>query len=280
MTFSRHLLTCLLLTSGVSADVPTCSPASYQLVWQDEFEGKQLDMTRWGMPGYKKREAATINGEGTIVVSDGVLKLNAFEKDGEICCAIIDTRHKFERTYGWYEARMKMHRLGGMHSCFWLQTPTFKKFPDAPEQSGTEMDIMEWFGPKRRSGWAGMNVYYFGEKGNVRSPSIPQFHLMGGPVEGDPAGPLADMSQDFHIYAMHWTAEACIFYCDGIEIMRETKVISAVPEYIVLSLLCSNWERPRLEVAKLPDALQIDYVRVYAPRDETLPPSVTTSSPP
>jgi len=199
------------------------------------------------------------------------LKLNTFLKDGEIHCPIIDTRGKFERTYGWYLARMKMHRHAGLHSCFWVQTPTFAKVPGSPSQSGTEMDIMEWFGPNRRSGWAGMNVYFRGDKGSVRSPSIPQFHLMGGPVDGDPKSPLADMSQDFHIYAMNWTPKACVFYCDGIEIMRETKAVSKVPEYIVLSLLCSNWERPKLDVAKLPDTLQVDYVRVYAPDDEPLP---------
>lgn len=35
--------------------------------------------------------------------------------------------------------------------------------------------------------------------------------------------------------------------------------------YIVLSLLCSHWERPRLMLDKLPDAMRVDYVRVYEP---------------
>ena len=244
---------------------PVNRPADYQLVFEDNFDGTTLDTSKWGFPGYKKREAALVNTEGTITVSDGLLKLNAFQREGELHCAIIDTRGKFDRAYGWYETRMKMHKLQGMHSCFWVQTPTFNKFPNDPAQSGTEMDIMEWFGSGRRSGWAGMNVYYRGEKSSVRSPSIPDFSLMGGPSDIDPKRPLGDMSADFHAYAMHWTPDFCAYYCDGIEIMRDTKAVSHVPQYIVLSLLSSNWERPKLDLTKLPDALTVDYVRVYAP---------------
>ncbi len=240
-------------------------PADYRLVWQDEFEGTKLDDAKWRFPGYKEREAAIMNDEGTVIVSDGTLKLNAFLRGDRLHAAIIQTNGLFQRRYGWFEARMQMHRLQGLHSCFWVQTPTFSKFPNDPAKSGTEMDIMEWFGAGRRSGWAGMNIYYRGDGGSVRSPSIPQFQLMGGPVEGDPKSPLADMSAGFHTYAMHWTAGAVVYYCDGVEIMRDAKAVSQVDEYIVLSLLSSNWERPRLKIELLPDSLTVDYVRVYAP---------------
>lgn len=245
----------------------TQHPDGYQLVWSDEFDGDELDTTKWRFPGYQEREAAMVNSEGTITLKDGQLKLNAFMRDEKLHAAIIQTNGKFELTYGWFEARMKMHRLQGLHSCFWVQTPTFNKFRNDPAKSGTEMDIMEWFGNGRRSGWAGMNIYYRGEKGSVRSPSIPKFHLMGGPLDSDPQSPLGDMSADFHTYAMHWTAEAVIFYCDGIEIMRDTETISRVNQYIVLSLLSSHWERPRLKLDQLPDSLTVDYVRVYAPAE-------------
>jgi beta-glucanase (GH16 family) len=238
-------------------------PAKYQLLWQDEFAGDKLDPSKWGFPSYKEREAALVNTEGTVIVSDGTLKLRAFHRGDKLHAAIIESRGKFQRRYGWFEARMKMHRLQGLHSCFWLQTPTFHKFPDDPAKSGTEMDIMEWFGAGRRSGWAGMNVYYRGSEKNVRSRSIPNFALMGGPDEAHAGLPLADMSETFHVYAAHWTPDACAFYCDGIEILRDTQAVSQVDEYIVFSLLSSNWERPRLKLESLPDELIVDYVRVY-----------------
>ena len=130
------------------------------------------------------------------------------------------------------------------------------------------MDIIEWFGAGRRRGWAGMNIYYWGTTndgmpGKVRSPSIPDFLKMGGPVEDQPESPMGDLSDDFHVYGLLWTEEECVFFWDGTEIMRDTRAISQVPQYVVLSLLCSHWERPRLDVTKLPDGMQIDYVRVY-----------------
>ena len=74
---------------------------------------------------------------------------------------------------------------------------------------------------------------------------------------------MEDLSEDFHVYGLLWTTQECTFFCDGVQIMRDVKAISKIPQYIVLSLLCSHWERPRLDVMKLPDEMQIDYVRVY-----------------
>ncbi len=261
---SQLLLHCLAPATIAETTAPVTPPAGYALVFQDEFEGGKLDSTKWGMPSYKEREAALINQPGTHVVSEGFLKLRAFEKEGKVHCPIIDTRGRFQRTYGWFECRMKMHRLQGIHSCFWIQTPTFHQFPNDPAKSGTEMDVIEWFGAGRRSGWAGMNVYFRGEKGAVRSPSVAHFTRMGGPVEGDPKSPLGDLSKEFHVYTAHWTPEFVVYYCDGKEILRETAAISRVDQYIVLSLLCSHWERPRLKLEELPDEAVVDYVRVYA----------------
>lgn len=238
-------------------------PAGYTLVWNDEFDGDTLDRTKWSMPSYKEREEQVMNTPGTHRVADGMLHLETFERDGRLHGPIMDTRGKFMPTYGYFESRLRFHKLQGHHGCFWLQTPTFGKLPGDPAASGTEMDIIEWFGGGRRKGWAGMNIYYGGKDGKVRSPSIPKFHLMGGPVEGDPASPLGDLSDGFRTYGLLWTPEACVFTCEGVEIMRDTEAVSRIPQYIVLSLLSAKWERDRLDRSKLPDPMVVDYVRVY-----------------
>lgn len=239
-------------------------PAGCRLAWHDEFDGAALDRTKWGFPGYTRRDAAAVNTTGTIVVADGLLQLITHAAGtGDVQCAIIDTRGRMERTYGYYEARMRLQKGQGHHGCFWLQTPAFRSATNEPARSGTEMDIIEWFGAGRRSGWAGMNIYYWSGTNNVRSPSIPAFPKMGGPVEGDKASPLGDLSDGFRTYGLLWTPTSCVFTCDGVEIMRDTQAVSQRPEYIVLSLLCSNWERPRLKLDQLPDGMAVDYVRVY-----------------
>jgi beta-glucanase (GH16 family) len=240
-------------------------PAGGRLAWHDEFDGTELDRTKWGFPGYKVRDAAQMNTPGTVVLDgSGVLRLVArADGTGTVHAAIIDTRGRMERAYGYYEARIKFQRQQGIHGCFWVQTPTFRGASNEPARSGTEMDIIEWFGSGRRSGWAGMNVYYWGGTHNVRSPSIPDFAKMGGPEEGDPKSPVGDLSDGFRTYGLLWTPEKCVFTCDGVEIMRDTQAVSKVPQYIVLSLLCSHWERPRLKLDQLPDEMAVDYVRVY-----------------
>ncbi|MGI9453976.1 MAG: glycoside hydrolase family 16 protein [Pirellulales bacterium] len=248
--------------------LPACVTTDYELVWRDEFEGKSLDPDSWTMPSYKTRDAALLNSEGTIRVADGVLNMRTLWRNEKVHATYIQTRGRHNWKHGYFECRLKFQKYQGHHGAFWVQTPHFQSFVDEPGKSGTEMDIIEWFGAGRRRGWAGMNIYYWGTTNDgmaekVRSPSIPDFPKMGGPVEGRPESPMGDLSEDFHVYGLLWTDKECVFFCDGVEIMRDTKAISQVPQYVVLSLLCSHWERPRLDVTKLPDEMQIDYVRVY-----------------
>lgn len=264
----RALLWLFLPMSALHAQAPADSPhvpAGYTRVWADEFDGDRLDRKKWSMPSYKEREGQLMNTEGTHRVENGMLFLETLQRDGRIHGPILDTRGTYQTMHGYFESRVKFHRLQGHHGCFWLQTPTFRKELGQPATSGTEMDIIEWFGEGRRKGWAGMNIYYAGTNAHVRSPSIPRFDLMGGPVESDPASPVGSLAEAFHIYGLLWTTEACVFTCDGVEIMRDTQSISAVPQYIVLSLLSAQWERARLDTSRLPDPMTVDYVRVYKP---------------
>ena len=243
-------------------------PSDYRLVWQDEFEGDKLDRKKWSLPSYKQREAAEMNSEGTIRVANGLLYLTTLWRDEKVHASYVQTRNRAEWKYGYFECRLKFQKYQGHHGCFWLQTPTFKGAIDKPGESGTEMDVIEWFGADRRWGWAGMNIYYYGKKPDgtldkIRSPSIPDFPIMGGPIESDKNSPMDDLSEEFRTYGLLWTEKKCVFYCNGKEIMCDTEAISHIPQYVVLSLLCSHWERPRLDVSKLPDGMQVDYVRVY-----------------
>lgn len=129
-----------------------------------------------------------------------------------------------------------------------------------PAKYDTEMDIIECFGDGRIKEWAGMHVYYHslgnnGQERRMRNLSWPAFHLMGGPLEGKEDEVLENLSDRFRVYGLLWTEKGCYFSCDGVEIMAEESIVSKVPQFIVLSLLCENWERQRMLV---------DYVQVYA----------------
>jgi beta-glucanase (GH16 family) len=65
------------------------------------------------------------------------------------------------------------------------------------------------------------------------------------------------------VFSVEWTPTAYIFRVDGVETYRQTKNISGAPEYLVLSLLSSDWELPDLDTSKLPVDMKVDWVRVW-----------------
>lgn len=260
--------------ADTSEDTPAASPVEsfvpdgYALSWSDEFDGDTLDRKKWGFPSYRQRGAADLNSPGTVRVADGKLYLTTLWRDEKVHASYITTHGRFTQRYGYFESRLRFHKHQGHHGAFWVQTPSFQGAIDKPADSGTEIDIIEWFGSGRRRGWAGMNIYYWGtlpdgKPGKIRSPSIPDFPKMGGPVERDPNSPMADLSDAFRTYGLLWTKDEIVIYCDGVEIMRDSKAVTQIPQHIVLSLLCAQWERPRLDTSKLPDGMQIEYLRVY-----------------
>jgi beta-glucanase (GH16 family) len=73
-----------------------------------------------------------------------------------------------------------------------------------------------------------------------------------------------EICEDFHVFALEWTEKEYRFFIDGLEVFRASEGVSQRSEYIVLSLLCSDWEVSRLNRKQLPDSMVVDYVRVYS----------------
>ncbi|NDE10978.1 MAG: glycosyl hydrolase family protein, partial [Chitinophagia bacterium] len=101
----------------------------YQLVWEDEFLGNQLDNTKWA-------EA--------VKVEDGVLKLSALKRGDSILISAVGTQGLFMPKYGFYECRAQLQQSPGVWGAFWLQSPKLSEGDD-PRVNGAEIDIMEFF---------------------------------------------------------------------------------------------------------------------------------------
>jgi beta-glucanase (GH16 family) len=239
-------------------------PEGYRLVWNDEFNGKALDTLKWQYRMLGKRENAVIAKEAVTLDGKGLLHLTTFKKDGTIHTGMIGTQGLFQQKYGYFEARIKFQGMQGHHGSFWLQSPTYGKVLDDPGKSGAEIDIIEYFGAGRKDRGAAVNIYW--------NPYKPK-PVRAGPEKLDldailgkaakPGERLKELSDAFHIYALLWTGKGYLFSIDGKEVYRTSAGLSHQPQYIVLSLLCSDWERKRLDDRKLPEAMVVDYVRVY-----------------
>jgi beta-glucanase (GH16 family) len=217
----------------------------WKLVWNDEFEGTQLDETKWNLlgnwkrrDGYWTRDNAYLNGKGSLM-------LRTKNDDGRFTCGAVDTRRKFEHAFGYYEARCKMPKEPGYWSAFWMMCPGVNIVGDGG-RDGTEIDIVEmpW-----RDGQLTANLHWDGY-GDAHKKDGTKFAL-------------PEITRGFHTYGLLWLPVEYVFYVDGKEIWRsKAGGVSQVPEYLMLTNEIGDWAGD-IRLAKLPDYFEVDYVRVY-----------------
>jgi len=253
----------------------------WKLIWNDEFDGKELDRTKWTFRlDFWGRKFQTYTNEGIEFDGNSNLKINLVEKDGQYYSAQLQTGfnsfdtpketqvnpwgHReiwpladikeplFMHRYGYYEVRCKQPTQEGWWSAFWLQSPSIGTTYD-PTYSGIECDIMECF--KRDGEVTSGNI--FGGYGNQYKRDARIHYNIENP-------------EDFHRFGVYWNEEGYIFYCDGKETVRTNKYVSKVEQFILLTTECQgyrsgNMDQPRedLKKAVLPDCFTVDYVRVF-----------------
>ena len=277
---------------AVKGEAPSLLPrGKWRLVWNDEFNGTELDRTKWlfrtnfwgrRMPGYSDK-AAELDGKGNLL-----LKL-AME-DGKIRAAQLQTgsnyhdaprnlepnpwgqapiwgvgeqpKPTFMHRFGYWEIRCKLQKLPGWWSAFWIQSPSIGMSPDA-KWSGVEVDVMENF---HRSGKVTSGSIYGGYGKDYRNGSDRIDYTV------DP--------NEWHRWGLLWTPTNYVYYCDGRETARTDKKVSQVEEFMIVSCEVMGWRLGKMdkacdEVLKLvrpdgtlpDDAFIVDYVRVFDPEE-------------
>jgi len=244
---------CLVLSAGAfaqsapSKDTLPAAPAgkTWNLIWQDEFDGPKLDETKWNRLGDSKRrdgywikDDAYLSGHGTLLLRT--------RKDGDrYTCGAVNTQGKFEHAFGYYVARCQMPRQPGHWPAFWTMCGGVGKVGDEG-RDGTEIDIVEipW-----RDGKITMNLHWDGYEKD---------HKTAGKTLTIP-----ELTKGFHDYGLLWTPQEYVFYVDGREVWRTSAGgVSQVPEYLKLTEEIGTWGGD-IAKAALPDHFEVDYVRVY-----------------
>jgi len=217
----------------------------YELYWEDHFEGGELNPNKWDVRGVGPRAIGYVSPEA-VKVEDGLLKLLAFEKDGNILIGAVGTQNHLMTRYGYFECRAKLQQSAGNWAAFWIQSPLIAKGED-PAEYGAEIDILEHF-KKLGTDIVSHNVHWaYGP--NQQSTGGMQSYLEG-------------VSEGFHTFALEWTPEQYTFFVDGYKFYEVKEGISHIEEYIILSMeLPSKVEE--MKNAKLPDEFVIDYVKVF-----------------
>lgn len=230
------------------------------LVWSDEFDYKGLpDEKKWNFeigkwrannePEYYTKNPQNVNvDKGKLTIT---CRIENIEGENRYTSARINTKGKYEFTYGRAEARMKLPHGRGVWPAFWTLGSS-GRWPACGE-----IDIMEFWG--RNPNTIAANVHtgdYNHTKGTGR----------GGKIT------VKDPSRGFHIYALEWFPDHMDFYFDKTlfytckskgEGPGEWPFNS--PEYLILNFALSvgSKEKPDIDDSIFPQDFIIDYVRVY-----------------
>jgi beta-glucanase (GH16 family) len=220
----------------------------------DEFEGKELDRSKWivGMSWWKGRQPALFSDKN-VTVSSGRLHLTMrkepvpeeYRRLGYHGYTSAALHTKARSSYGYYEVKAKPMNSGGSSS-FWFQqdeTPGWQ----------TEIDVFEIGG--KAKGFEqkdNMTVHVF------RTPTEKK-HWQEGGVWVAPWR-LAD---DYHVYGLDWGKDEITYYVDGVAVRRVENTHWHQPLYLIFdSETMPKWFGMP-EDADLPSTFSVEYVRAW-----------------
>ena len=237
---------------------------TWSLVFSDEFEGTNLDLTKWHPNWFGSDDTAIskpINDleascydPAQVTVSGGHLRLTAVSTDQPECVkkdgtqadyasGLIMSNGRYNFTNGFIEARIFLPPGAGTPqnwAAFWVNGH------DWPQDG--EIDIMETLGGGSATRW----TYHY--------------DVDSGPEEDhrsySPGGNMVYVS-GWHVFGADWQTDQITFYYDGVNVGYVTSSdlegdasITSSPHYIILNLGL-NVRYP----ITVPCTMMVDYVR-------------------
>ncbi len=256
----------LLLAASVTS--VNAADETWNLVWSDEFNGQQLDYSKWGIEvnafgGGNNELQLYTDRPKNVRVADGHLVIEAHKDNPNILgvgrgysSGRLRTKHRGDWKYGRFEIRAKMPKGKGMWPAIWM-LPTDEKY-GTWALSG-EIDIMELDGAKPNHV---LGTLHFGDQWPNNRSSSGQFEL--------PQGTFAD---DFHVFALEWEKGVMRWFVDGKLYQTKTKWDSKAAPFpapfdqrfhLLLNLsVGGNLVGAPDASTEFPQRMEIDYVRVY-----------------
>jgi len=255
----------------------------WKLVWSDEFDGSGdnldplngLDLDKWGYQHGTGSEHGLVgwgNNElqyyrpNNVVVEDGMLKITAKKEEHEgmsYTSGRIYTEPTFSKTYGKFEAKIKLPAGAGLWPAFWMM-PQDSEY--GTWASSGEIDIMEAKGRLlNRVGGA----IHFGKNWPNNKQTAEDYIF-----------PAGQSITDFHVYGLEWEPGELRWYVDGNLFQKINNWDSwgadqpakyafpapfDKPFHMILNLaIGGNFDGGIIpKDSDLPAQMLVDYVRVY-----------------
>lgn len=243
----------------------------WQRIWQDEFEGtagQSPDSMKWDYdigdgtlyglpPGWgngqleydtDRPENVSLDGQGNLAI---VARKESYMGSGYTSARIV-TRGLFEKTYGRFEARIRLPWGQGIWPAFWLLGSNFS---EVGWPACGEIDIMEYRGQET-------SIVH----GTVHGPG----YSAGNGVTESYSLQNGRFDTDFHLFAVEWGTDYIEFYVDNQLYQTITpddvsgEWVFDHPFYIILNIAVGGgYVGSPNETTVFPQTMLIDYVRVY-----------------
>jgi beta-glucanase (GH16 family) len=239
----------------------------------DEFSGSTLSPV-WSMRGQEyeaqSKRKCSKGDPKAVKVGSGALRLSVIkDKSAKGKCKAasrkmkkkisyrlnghVGTEGAFDFKYGVAAARIKMHKSQGQHASFWSQP----NGGNGPGSAGHEIDIIEYFGDKHPQGGLTSFIHWYKGKRLIKTGSWikDSKSFLKNKKDG--------WSKNYHVFSVQWTPRTIIFRIDGKETWRTSARVSKEQQYLILSLLASDYEALEMSDKKLPQHMYVDWVRVW-----------------
>ncbi|MDR0969104.1 MAG: family 16 glycosylhydrolase [Lentimicrobiaceae bacterium] len=295
-THSLSIYAQLELQRGVCEGVVTvpietfniCNPNPWVLIFEDNFEGTSLDLTKWtpieGVPrDFNFNDQKAWHTAENIIVSNGTLKIVTekldtpyqgtwvidwstsppTEKTDSFNYTTGEIWSKYEFEYGKIEARIKIPKGKGFWPAFWAYSGN----------PWNEIDIFEFSENKPREHDMNVHCDYYNQGDGHKKDCHSNYTGV-------------DFSQDFHIFTLTWERNKIEWLVDG-EVVRSDyryytilgqEIGCTIYEYqqyamnivypinpmsIILNLAIESKDNAPNDSTPFPSQMEIDWVRYY-----------------
>lgn len=240
--------------------------SQWNLVWQDEFDTSQIDVTKWnfeiGARGWGNDELEFYtNRRENAYIENGQLVIEARNDDYQgnaYTSARMTTKNKGDWRYGRIEVRARLPRGQGLWPAIWMM-PT-DSYYGGWAASG-EIDIMELLGNDENTVYG--TIHYGGSSpANVHSGA--EYRLSQAP----------NFADGFHTFALEWDSTKISWFVDDSLYEEQSTWYTASHAfpapfdkrfYLILNVAVGGkWPGYPEASTTFPQKMKVDYIRVYA----------------
>lgn len=277
----RYLMALFILLSATVYAGETAPPTldgGWNLVWNDEFDGAKIDLTKWkpeiGIVRNENAAQVYTDDEKNLRLKNGMLEITAryapktpcptYNPDAakknwinerqevDYTSASLNSSSTFNFLFGRVEIRAKVPAGKGVWPAVWTLGKNKWGWPH-----NAEIDILEHISNEPKTAYA---IFRWGE------PDGPKEVKVVRTTKFEP-----NLAAAFHLYVMEWDEKMMRILIDGKEIgkinlaqanYKDGENPLRTPHYLIVNLALGGWaEKPQPK--DYPTTFFVDYIRFY-----------------